>query len=78
MTARLEKAGFVERRAGERGRGVSLYITKKDEAALEVAKEHKSEFDRELAAALGEERHADLVRLLTEALPIVVAMERGN
>ena len=27
VTARLEEAGFVERRAGERGRGVALYIT---------------------------------------------------
>jgi hypothetical protein len=40
--------------------------------------ERKTAFDRELAAALGEERHAKLVRLLTEALPIVTAMERGN
>jgi DNA-binding MarR family transcriptional regulator len=78
VTARLEKQGFVERRAGERGRGVALHITAEGEAALEVAKEHKSAFDRDLAAALGEERHAELVRLLTEALPIVKAMERGN
>jgi DNA-binding MarR family transcriptional regulator len=78
VTARLEKAGFVERRTGERGRGVALHITKEGEAALELAKDQKSAFDRELAAALGEERHAELVRLLTEALPIVVTMERGN
>jgi DNA-binding MarR family transcriptional regulator len=78
VTARLEDAGFVERRAGERGRGVALYITAAGETALEAAKERKSAFDRELAAALGEERHSELVRLLTEALPIVTAMERGN
>jgi DNA-binding MarR family transcriptional regulator len=78
VTARLEEAGFVERRAGERGRGVALYITAAGETALEAAKERKSAFDRDLAAALGEERHAELVRLLTEALPIVTAMERGN
>jgi DNA-binding MarR family transcriptional regulator len=77
VTARLEKLGFVERRAGERGRGVALHITADGEAALEVAKEHKAAFDRELAAALGDERHAELVRLLTEALPVVTAMERG-
>jgi DNA-binding MarR family transcriptional regulator len=78
VTARLEEAGFVERRAGERGRGVALYITAAGETALEAAKERKSAFDRDLAAALGEERHAELVRLLTEALPIVKAMERGG
>src|ERR1700749_2676528 len=65
VTARLEKGGFVERRA--RGRGVALHITKEGEAALEVARDHKAAFDRELAAALGEERHAELVRLLTES-----------
>jgi DNA-binding MarR family transcriptional regulator len=78
VVTRLEKSGFIERRAGERGRGVALYITAAGETALEAAKEHKAAFDRELAAALGEERHAELVRLLTEALPIVTAMERGN
>jgi DNA-binding MarR family transcriptional regulator len=78
VTARLEEAGFVERRAGERGRGVALHITAAGETALEAAKERKTAFDRDLAAALGEERHAELVRLLTEALPIVTAMERGN
>jgi DNA-binding MarR family transcriptional regulator len=78
VTARLEEAGFVERRAGERGRGVALHITAAGETALEAAKERKTAFDRDLAAALGEERHAKLVRLLTEALPIVTAMERGG
>jgi DNA-binding MarR family transcriptional regulator len=78
VTARLEEAGFVERRAGERGRGVALYITAAGETALGTAKERKTAFDRELATALGEARHAELVRLLTEALPIVTAMERGN
>jgi DNA-binding MarR family transcriptional regulator len=78
VTARLEDSGFVERRPGERGRGVALHITKEGETALEAAKERKGAFDSDLAAALGEERHAELVRLLTEALPIVTAMERGN
>jgi DNA-binding MarR family transcriptional regulator len=78
VAARLEKSGFVERRTGERGRGVALHITAAGEAALEVARDQKEAFDRELAAALGEERHAELVRLLTEALPTVTAMERGS
>jgi DNA-binding MarR family transcriptional regulator len=78
VTVRLEDAGFVQRRAGERGRGVALYITDAGETALEAAKERKDAFDREIAAALGEERHAELVRLLKEALPTVTAMERGS
>jgi DNA-binding MarR family transcriptional regulator len=78
VVARLEEVAFVERRAGERGRGVALHVTEEGETALEAAKERKTAFDRELATALGEERHAELVRLLTEALPIVTAMERGN
>jgi DNA-binding MarR family transcriptional regulator len=78
VAARLEEAGFVERRTGERGRGVAVHITKAGTAALETAKERKDAFDRELAAALGEERHAELIRLLTEALPIVAAMESGS
>jgi DNA-binding MarR family transcriptional regulator len=78
VTARLEELGFVERRSGERGRGVALYITEAGEAALATAKERKAEFDGDLAAALGEERHAELVRLLKESLPVVTAMERGD
>ncbi len=78
VAVRLEEAGFVERRAGERGRGVALYITEPGEAALATAQERKAAFDREIAAALGTERHAELVRLLSEALPIVTAMERGG
>ena len=78
VAVRLEDSGFIERRPAERGRGVALYITAAGEKALGVAKERKEAFDREIAAALGEERHAELVRLLTEALPIVTAMERGS
>jgi len=78
VAVRLEGSGFVERRPAERGRGVALYITPEGERTLEVAKERKEAFDQDLAAALGKERHAELVRLLTEALPIVTAMERGS
>ncbi|HVV89785.1 MAG TPA: MarR family transcriptional regulator [Solirubrobacterales bacterium] len=77
VLVRLEKGGFVERRTGERGRGVSLFVTAAGEEALAEAKERKAAFDRELAAGIGEERHAELVRLLKEALPLVTAMERG-
>jgi DNA-binding MarR family transcriptional regulator len=78
VARRLEDSAFVERRPAGRGRGVAIYITEAGEKALEVAKGRKEDFDREIAAALGEKRHAELVRLLTEALPIVTAMERGG
>lgn len=78
VVTRLEKLGFIERSGSARGRGVRLFITEAGEAALAEAVERKEAFDRELAAALGEERHAELVRLLTESLPIVTTLERGG
>lgn len=78
VVVRLEKAGFLERSGSARGRGVRLFVTAAGEAALAEAEERKDAFDRELAAALGAERHAELVRLLAEALPIVTALERGG
>lgn len=77
VVVRLEGLGYLERRSGERGRGVALFMTPAGEKALAEAEERKAAFDRELAEALGEERHAELVRLLTEALPVVTALERG-
>jgi DNA-binding MarR family transcriptional regulator len=77
VVVRLEGAGFLERRSGERGRGVALFMTAAGEKALAEAVERKNAFDRELAEALGKERHAELVRLLTEALPVVTALEHG-
>jgi DNA-binding MarR family transcriptional regulator len=77
VIVRLEAAGYIERRTGERGRGVALFMTPAGEAALAEAVERKNAFDRDLAEALGEERHGELVRLLTEALPVVTALERG-
>lgn len=78
VVVRLEKAGYLERSGSARGRGVRLFVTEAGQAALVEANERKAEFDRELAAALGEERHAELVRLLKEALPKVTALERGG
>jgi DNA-binding MarR family transcriptional regulator len=77
VVTRLEKSAFLERRSGERGRGVALFITPAGEKALAEATERKAAFDRELAECIGAERHTDLIRLLTEALPLVTAMERG-
>jgi DNA-binding MarR family transcriptional regulator len=78
VIVRLEKGGFIERRSGERGRGVALFMTAAGETALAEAEARKNAFDRELADALGEKRHRELIRLLTEALPVVTAMERGG
>jgi DNA-binding MarR family transcriptional regulator len=77
VVTRLEKTGFIERSGSARGRGVRLFVTEAGEAALAEALTRKEAFDRELAEALGKDRHAELVRLLKEALPIVTALERG-
>lgn len=78
VVVRLEGLGYLERRSGERGRGIALHITEAGEKALAEADERKEAFNREMAEALGEERHAELVRLLKETRPIVTAMERGQ
>ena len=77
VVVRLEEAGYLERRSGERGRGVALHVTDTGMKALAEADARKEALDAELAEALGEERHRELVRLLREALPIVTALERG-
>jgi len=78
VVVRLEGLGYLERRPGERGRGVALHVTAAGEEVLGEAEERKEALNRELVEALGEERYAELVRLLREALPIVTAMERGG
>jgi DNA-binding MarR family transcriptional regulator len=77
VVVRLEGLGYLERRAGERGRGVALYATEAGKKAFAEADERKVALNREMEAALGKDRYAELVRLLQEALPIVTAMERG-
>ena len=77
VVVRLEGLGYLERRSGERGRGVALSVTEAGKKVLAEADERKEALNEEMAAALGEERHRELVRLLREALPIVTAMERG-
>ena len=77
VVVRLEGLGYLERRSGERGRGVALSVTEAGKKVLAEADERKEALNEEMAAALGEERHRELIRLLREALPIVTAMERG-
>ncbi len=77
VVVRLVGLGYLERREGERGRGVALFVTEAGGKALAEADARKGALDREMAAALGKERHAEMVRLLQEALPILTTMERG-
>jgi DNA-binding MarR family transcriptional regulator len=77
VVTRLEGLGYLERRSGERGRGVALHVTEAGKAAAAEADARKEALNQEIAAALGEERHAELVELLKETLPIVTALERG-
>jgi DNA-binding MarR family transcriptional regulator len=78
VVVRLEGLGYLERRSGERGRGVALFATEAGKKVLAEADERKEALNDEMAEALGEDRHRELVRLLREALPIVTAMERGG
>src|SRR5215469_11163282 len=48
VVVRMEKAGYLERSGGTRGRGVRLFVTKAGEAALAESNERKDAFDREL------------------------------
>ena len=67
LVARLEKLGFVERRLGERGYGVALFVTDTGERAQREADARKTAFAAELAVALGQPHHDELVRLLKHA-----------
>ena len=78
VVVRLEKSGFLERRSGERGRGVALYVTERGEAAHRDADERRVAYERELAEALGPRRYKELLKLLKEAQSVVIGMERGR
>jgi len=49
VAERLEGLGYLERRSGERGRGVALHVTEAGEKALAEADERKEALNRELA-----------------------------
>jgi DNA-binding MarR family transcriptional regulator len=78
VVGRLEGLGFVERRKGERGRGVSLYITERGAASHREADERRVAYEEELAEALGRRRYKELLKLLKEAQSVVIGMERGR
>jgi DNA-binding MarR family transcriptional regulator len=78
VVSRLEGLGFVERRIGERGRAVALFITELGEKAHRNADERRLAYEEELAEALGPKRYRELLRLLKETRTIVIGMERGR
>jgi DNA-binding MarR family transcriptional regulator len=81
LVARLEKLELLERRLGERGYGVALFITERGERARADADERRVAFEAQLADALGHRSYDQLVRLLGRARPIVAqlaAQRRGG
>lgn len=63
--ARMEKAGFIERRLAG-GRAIGLYLTAAGERARAAGSAAEERFDRELREALGEEKYETLRALLQE------------
>ncbi len=79
VVKRLESLGFVERRStGRGGRGVSLYVTERGEAAHREADARRVAYEEELAEALGPRRYKELLKLLKEARSVVIGTERGR
>lgn len=74
LVAKLEELEFLERRLGERGHGVALFLTKAGERACRQADERKSAVEVELTEALGQRNHDQLVRSLQRARPVVIEL----
>jgi DNA-binding MarR family transcriptional regulator len=74
LVARLEKLDLLERRLGERGYGVALFITERGEQALADAETRRLAFETRLAQALGQRSYDQLVQQLTRARPIVAEL----
>jgi DNA-binding MarR family transcriptional regulator len=63
----LERRGWVERRSSTRdGRSHSLHLTREGEAALKRIKAVTSRHEDDVAAFVGEKRHAELMKLLRD------------
>jgi DNA-binding MarR family transcriptional regulator len=74
LVSKLEGAGYLERRLGERGHGVALFLTAAGESARGEAEKRRSEYEDELVATLGRRSYDQLARLLTRARPLVAEM----
>jgi DNA-binding MarR family transcriptional regulator len=73
--SRLERLGFLERRLGARGYGVSLFITDTGASSLLDANERLADAERRLVEALGAEEHDELVSRLDRARVLLEALE---
>ena len=78
LVSKLEGMGYVERRLGDRGHGVALFVTNSGEDARLEADTHKSELENQLASTLGQRNYDDLVRLLMRARPLIAEMAAGR
>jgi DNA-binding MarR family transcriptional regulator len=74
LVSKLERSEHLERRLGECGHGVALFVTTSGEAARREADRCKSELEDELAATLGRRAYEGLVRSLTRARPLVAEL----
>jgi DNA-binding MarR family transcriptional regulator len=74
LVSRLEAMGYLERRLGDRGHGVALFVTNSGEDARLEADRHKSELEDQLASTLGQRNYDHLVRLLIRARPVIAEM----
>jgi DNA-binding MarR family transcriptional regulator len=74
LVSRLERTGYLERRLGERGHGVALFVTERGEAARREADRRKSELEDELVSLLGRRTYDQLIRSLIRARPLVAEL----
>jgi DNA-binding MarR family transcriptional regulator len=74
LVSKLERLGYIERRLGERGHGVALFVTEGGEDVRREADGQKSGLEVELVAALGQRGYDQLVRSLRRARPILAEL----
>ena len=74
LVSRLQQQGYLERRLGERGHGVALFVTEDGEAARLDADLRKSQYEQELASTLGPRNYKQLAHMLLRARPLVAGM----
>lgn len=78
LVSKLEAMGYLERRLGDRGHGVALFVTTSGDEARREADRYKSELEDQLASTLGQRTHDQLVRLLIRARPLIAEMATGR
>jgi DNA-binding MarR family transcriptional regulator len=78
LVSKLERSGYLERRLGERGHGVALFLTESGEEARREADGRKTELEDELIAALGQRAYDQLVRSLARTRGPIAEMAAGR